>query len=255
MYYGSRRYLYFQNLLLSILLILFITSLSHARSRTVAVSAVSPEFANGLNSRIIKEVVSRLGFDLDMKYVSFARKLVLLEQGRIEISSGLHRTSEREKFIRYIDPPYLKFSGKYFFVRKGSPVKLETYDDLYRLRVGTSIDSKYFDKFDNDDKIQKVKVSKVEQKFKMLEKGRVDVVIHTYAGAMDILERLGLQDKIVTAEYRYLVEDAIYIGVSRHSHLMKHVDEIESLVHSMVRDGEFGRIIDEHYLSIQSALE
>jgi polar amino acid transport system substrate-binding protein len=255
MHYGSRRYSYVQALLRSILLLLIVATLGHAQPKTTVVSAVSPEFANGLNARIIKEVVNRLGFDLDLKYVSFARKLVLLEQGRIEISSGLHRTAERETFIRYIDPPYLKFSGKYFFLKKGSPVKLETYDDLYRLRVATSIDSKYFDKFDNDDQIKKVKVSKVEQKFKMLEKGRVDVVIHTYAGAMDILERLGLQDKIVVAEYRYLVEDAIYIGVSKHSHLMSHVDEIEALVHDMVRDGEFGRIIDEHYFSIESALE
>lgn len=226
-----------------------------AQPGNVVVSAVSQEFANGLNAKIVKTVVARLGGELDMKYVSFARKLVLMEQGRIDICAGLHRNKERERYIRYVDPPYLKFSGKYFFIKKGSPVKLETYDDLHGLKVATSINSRYFDKFDSDPQIIKAPVSKVEQKFRMLAKGRVDAVVHSYSGGMDMIQRLGLQDEIVVADFRYLVSNPIYIGVSRRSRLMKRIDEIEELVSGMVKDGEFARIVDEHYFSLESSLQ
>lgn len=255
MHYGSRRDSYCCALVMVAVCLFLSASAVYAQPEKTIVSAVSKEFPTGLNSKIVKAVVSRLDSEIDMKYVSFARKLVLMEQGRIDLCAGLHRNAEREKYIHFVDPPYLKFSGKYFFIRNNSSVKLETYDDLHGLRVATSINSKYFDKFDNDPQIVKTEVSKVEQKFKMLAKGRVDAVIHSYAGAVDIINRLGLQDEIVAADYRYLVSNAIYIGVSRRSHLMARLDEIEALVHDMVENGEFARIVDEHYFSIESALE
>lgn len=252
---SSSRKSWLKSFLLFIAAVPLFFSPASAGASDVVVSAVSQEFANGLNAKIVKTVVSRLGAELDMKYVSFARKLVLMEQGRIDLCAGLHRNAEREKYIHFVEPPYLKFSGKYFFVKKNSGVKLETYDDLHGLKVATSINSKYFDQFDNDDKIIKAPVSKVEQKFRMLAKGRVDAVIHSYSGGMNMIKRLGLQDEIVVADFRYLVSNAIYIGVSRKSFLMEKIDDVEALIHEMVEDGEFGRIVDEHYFNMESSLQ
>lgn len=251
---SSSRKCRLKSFLLVIAAVAILFSPVSASAADVVVSAVSQEFANGLNAKIVKTVVARLGAELDMKYVSFARKLVLMKQGRIDLCAGLHRNEERERYIHYVEPPYLKFGGKYFFVRKNSSITLETYDDLHGLKVATSINSKYFDRFDNDEQIIKAPVSKVEQKFRMLAKGRVDAVIHSYAGGIDMINRLGLQDEIEVADYRYLVSNSIYIGVSRKSHLMEKIDDVEALVHEMVQDGEFARLVDEHYFSIESTL-
>lgn len=210
------------------------------------ISSTSKEYAQGMNAKISEAVAERLGAELEMKYVSFARRLVLLEEGKIDFCSGLHRNAEREKFIHYVEPPYITHSVKQFFVRKGSGIKIQSYEDLYPLNVATSIGVKYFDRFDSDTKIRKTRVGKVEQKFEMLMRGRVDVVIHSYAGAIDIANRMGFADQIEIAEYSYSKSNPTYIGISRKSKMMKRLDEVEPVIREMVESGEIERIMTSH---------
>lgn len=211
------------------------------------ISSTSKEFATGLNVKIMEAIAEELNLDLQIAYASFARKLALMEEGKIDISAELHRTIQREKFIHFIEPSYWQGSKKCFFVRKGKGDTVKHYDDLYPLRIGTSINVKYFDRFDSDTRIKKIRVSKTEQKFKMLLLGRIDAVIHSHGGALKILDRMGIADKVEMADYYYSKKNPVYIGVSKRSPLYKHIEDVEPVMRKMIENGQIRRIITKYY--------
>lgn len=106
--------------------------------------------------------------------VPFARRLNQLKKGDIDLLCGLLKNSDREKFAYYLSPPYKLKSHKYFFVRKGEGKRLQKYEDLYSLKIGVQIGSKYFPKFDEDSKLNKHATTEDAGRFKMLESLRID---------------------------------------------------------------------------------
>ena len=210
-------------------------------------AVVSEEIANNLEIDIIKAVSKKLNSNLRIKSVPFARRLRNMENGTADITAGLLKSEEREKYIYYIPYPYKLKSNKVFFVRKGDASSITKYEDLYNLTIGTNIKSKYFSRFDNDELIKKEETSSFKQNILKLLAGRVDAVIYSDGYGYLVLKEMKATEKVVPAEYHFEKNNPVYLGISRKSYLMKHLDIVEPVINSMIRNGEIEIIIKNYY--------
>lgn len=215
----------------------------------VLVSSVAEENRDGPDAKLIKAIADKLNSDLKFKFAPFKRRLQLMKDGDIDFMSGLLKTAEREKYIYYVYPPYKERSDTVFFLPRGKRARLQKYDDLYAMKIGTNHGSNYFPQFDHDTKLNKEAVSSGVPNFRKLLLGRIDTVIYAEAGGIDLVHKIGIADRVEMAEYRFARQKYVHIGISRKSHLMDHLVKIDSLIGSMIESGEIKRIIVNYYVS------
>ncbi|WDP91181.1 MAG: transporter substrate-binding domain-containing protein [Desulfobacter sp.] len=210
-------------------------------------SGLSREHASGIVSRIMQRVGEKLDINLEMKYAPFARRLLLMKSGKIDIMGGLLKRESRMAYIHFVSPPYVKTCRKVFFVRKGEARRIQAYEDLYGLEIGTKIHSKYFPRFDQDKNLNIQPVSSLEQNFKKLLLKRIDAVIYSYRSGYTTMMKMGITDQVEPAVYYFEGKNAVHIGISKKSPLMAEKDRVASVVKEMVESGEMKSIIDAFY--------
>lgn len=210
-------------------------------------TAVANENRKGLDAQILNAIANRLKAKLFILDAPFKRRLYLMKDGTIDLMAGLLKRTEREEYIYFIHPPYKKRSDTVFFVPRGKAALIQTYDDLYPLRIGTILGSKYFHQFDEDKRLTKEPVPGVIGNFEKLLLGRLDTVIYPESVGIDLIYKMGIADKIKVAPYRFSKEKHVFIGISKKSHLMDKIAEIESVIRQMIEKGEIDKIIIDYY--------
>jgi polar amino acid transport system substrate-binding protein len=170
-----------------------------------------------------------------------------MKDGTIDLISGLLKRPEREEYIHFVHPPYLERSDTVFFVQKGKSSLIETYADLYPLKIGTILGSQYFQQFDQDTRLHKEPVSGMLINFKKLLLGRLDTIVLPEGAGIDQIHKMGITDKIAMARYRFSKRKEVYIGISKKSRLMDNINEIETIIGSMIENKEIKKIIIEYY--------
>ncbi len=211
------------------------------------VTSVAKESVHDLDAVILNAIAKKLNAKLVIQHAPFQRRLYLMKDGTIDLMAGLLKRDEREKYIHFVQPPYKERSDTIFFVPKGKASLIKTYNDLYSLKIGTTIGSKYFNPFDEDKKLNKEPIPKVMSNFKKLLLGRLDTVIYPEGSGIEKIHKMGIADKIDMAQFRFSKKKQVYIGISKKSHLMDSIDEIESAIQSMIRKGEIKKIIIDYY--------
>ncbi|MCG8565285.1 MAG: transporter substrate-binding domain-containing protein [Desulfobacterales bacterium] len=213
-------------------------TVSSALAGPVLLSSVAAEYADSGTARLSKKLATRLGYDLEMIYAPFARRLVLMEEGRIDFAVGLYRLPERETYIHYVEPPYKKVAQRHFFLLKNSLHNIRSYEDLRHLKIGTKTGSKYFKRFDQDPRIKKFQVTTLEQNFEMLMLGRVDAVICSYKGGFDQARQMGMEDRVRCAPYFSREINPVYVGISKKSPLMSRKELMQQILQSLIDAGQ-----------------
>ena len=83
--------------------------------------------------------------------------------------------------------------------------------------------------------------------FEKLLLGRLDTVIYPESVGIDLIHKMGTAEKIEVAPYRFSKEKHVFIGISKKSHLMEKIDEIESVIRQIIENGEINQIIIDYY--------
>ncbi|WP_165610761.1 substrate-binding periplasmic protein [Pseudodesulfovibrio hydrargyri] len=200
----------------------------------------------GMDVDFIEMLARRMGLKVEYAMYPFSRALYQLEYGEADMMSGVLRRKEREAYLHYLEPPYKNHSDKAFYLLRGRSHLLRTYDDLHGLRVGTQIGTKYFPQFDNDAKIAKVATHSFELSLRMLVANRIDVAVNTEAAGDYEIRKFGLQGSVAKAPYIYRERQDVYMVLSRKSPLADRLDEFNSVLADLVREGAFRRIVAKY---------
>ncbi|WP_161867310.1 substrate-binding periplasmic protein [Pseudomonas yangonensis] len=168
----------------------------------------------GLDIDLLAELSRRTGLRFEVQRAPWARGLAALEQGTADLMTGLARTPERERYIRYLDAPYYACSPR-FYASPALAMRLNDYASLRGLRIGYVLESVYFQPFDDDKSLDKVGVSSERQLLEMLVRGRIDVLVGTDCQVDYALLAPELAGRIVKAAYHPDARTALYIGFSR----------------------------------------
>lgn len=203
----------------------------------------------GVDIELMKELAQRLGLRVEYEFVPFKRGLYMLENGQVDLMTGVLRREEREEYLHFIEPAYKKISDKAFFVLRGNEDIVKKHEDLHNLVIGTVLGVKYYPKFDNDELIDKQSVTDSEAIFKLLLAHRVDTVISSeYSGDYRV-SRLGLNDVISKADYAYRKEQKVYMVVSKKSVYAKKIDTINSVMEKLLNERVYDHIKQEFLIN------
>ena len=110
----------------------------------VLVVSVAEESKDGPDAEILTAIAEEVKTSVSFRYAPFKRRLIMMKNGDIDLVCGLLKRRDREAYIHYILPPYKKRSDTIFFVAKGKADRIQTYEDLYDLKIGTVRGAKFF---------------------------------------------------------------------------------------------------------------
>ena len=200
----------------------------------------------GMDVDLIDMLAQRMGLKVEYSMYPFSRAIYLLEYGEADMMSGVLRRKERESYLHYLEPPYKDHSDKAFYLLRGRGRLLQIYEDLHALRVGTQNGTRYFPAFDHDPKIKKVATHSFELNLRMLLAKRIDAVVNTEVAGDYEIRKLGLQDSVVKAPYIYREKQDVYMVLSKKSPLADRLDEFNSVLADLIREGAFQRIVTRY---------
>lgn len=188
----------------------------------------------GLDIDLLNELSRRTGMHFDVQRAPWARGLAALEQGTADMMTGLAKTPERERYIRYLDAPYYACSPR-FYASPALALRLNDYASLRGLRIGYVLESVYFQPFDSDKALDKVGVSNEQQLLEMLARGRIDALVGTDCQVDYSLLEPKLAGRIVKAAYQPEARTELYIGFSRKR--LERMPELAAALDTLQREG------------------
>ena len=201
---------------------------------------------HGIDRAIMTEVAKRLGLELQPQTCPWRRCLKMLETGDIDIMTSIAYTQERATYARFIKPAYSRVTPVFYYNRK-NPVTISAYSDLYQLTLGAVVDSRYFEPFDSDDRLEKVEANSEILLLRMLAAKRVDAMVGSDANADYQIRRSGLGNIIAKAPYRTNHSNDIHLAVSRNSSLMTRLDQISQIMTDLHAEGFIARVHQEYW--------
>jgi polar amino acid transport system substrate-binding protein len=197
----------------------------------------------GIDAAILREIADRLNIELEFEICSWNRCVELMRSGHADLITSIAKTPDREEFMYFIEPPHSTKLDIAFYMRRGSSETVQGYEDLYRSPIGVIRGSVYFQRFDTDPDIVKLEVSNEEGLLRILERGRVSLIIGMEINMDYLIAVKGMQDRIEKVPYRITIESPSYIAVSKNSPFLGSVaDPLSAVVSQMVETGEIENI-------------
>ena len=210
---------------------------------------IDGEKFHGIDIEILHEISERLGLTLRFIKCPFARCLEHMKEGKADLMSSLLKRSDREVYLRYLEPPYYN-DRKVFYVLKGKSHILRSYEDLYNIRVGVKRKVKYFPRFDEDTKIKKEAVTDVIQNIEKLALGRIDAFVVSETQGDYLVGISGFQGKFEKAQVIFKGHDPFYayFGISKRSKFISQAADFEKVLAQMIEEGQVDDI-KRHFMS------
>jgi len=196
----------------------------------------------GLYIRIIDLTFKAIAQPYSVQTLPFKRGLQRTVAGD-GIMIAVLKTAERQKTLDFSEPFYQERLSVY--LRQAPMPKIKTLTKLKGLNIGTLLGWSYGAEFDQAraNNYFFAHDSKLETNFYLLAKGRLDAVIHSELSAAYVIDKMGLNNKVVLASEPLAFGD-IHLAVKKGTHkaLLErinqklrepaHINEIKRLIQS-----------------------
>jgi len=197
---------------------------------------------------ILEEAAAMTGYSIRWTNRPFARSYEELQTGAVDLVPRTIRNQEREAFIAFLGPIATQRRDILFLVRPGEEDSIQSFEDLYDLTIGVKRGTAYFDRFNQDELLQKIESVDDTNMAQMFIHGRFDTMVILDQSAIEIaLEKLG-HSEYSYAHYRYLNEIGNYYGMSRQSPHFHIYDDLNQALLEMVESGRIREIYQAHDL-------
>lgn len=208
----------------------------------------------GLNVELVEQTLARLGCQARWVELPWARALVELEAGRVDILPGGLRRPEREVFAYFVARHSL--SSNRLFVRKSDLARLGAATKLGEvlrpgLRLGVQIGVVYGPEYAElmtqpDFRAVLTQATSRRNLWQMLTLGRVDGVLASEASARWELAQLGLQSNIVGTDVALSNEPAFFL-ISKRSRDAAWAQRYQEASDAMEADGSTARTVRKYF--------
>lgn len=201
--------------------------------------------AKGLYSILVKEIFKKAGYEVEFKIQPWKRALRdgLLGKG---ILAGIVMNKERSAIMDFSNNFYKESNAVY--VLKSKKFNYQNINDLKDKKIGIRRSFSYGEEFDQAKKeglfsVQEAKLTK--HNFQKLLSGRLDCLIDDEIVATSYLNKENLSDKIIKLD-NYVIQEGIYIAVSKKLNKQKLLDEFNHALIEMNRDGSYQIIVNNY---------
>ncbi len=203
---------------------------------------------SGFDVDLTREALRRTGCTAVFVEMPWARALVELESGRLDILPSSFRNPQREAFAHFSIPSLQSQNVLYVGPKARAAYRLHKLDDMVgtQFRLGVQIGVSYGDKFDvlkanPHFKGNQVPVTLRRKAWKMMEMGRIDGMIADEASAALELRQLGLDASLKPSGVIVSTTTA-NVAFSKRSVSQQFVASFNKSLRSMFADGEYRKI-------------
>ncbi|BBN83856.1 hypothetical protein PA25_38410 [Pseudoalteromonas sp. A25] len=216
--------------------------------------------ASGIAVEIIREAFARIDQPINIQFLPWGRAIREVKAGRVDGIFTIYKTPERETFMDYSQEVLIQQSIT-FFALKSHPIYYDgRIASLSPYRIGIVRKVSYGEEID-----KAIRSGTLENlvttdtginSFKLLLADRVDVVVSNQLGGIEILKRLGIEDKVVSLP-SYAYDIPSYIAFSKSKKLGAMRKRIDIALRDMKEDGTYKKIVEEylkHYREHQPEL-
>ena len=177
------------------------------------------------------------------------RCLEEVKKGRADFITSAAKTTAREAFLHFIEPPYILKETHAFYILSGSDVHIQKYEDLYNYKIGVTRGAIYFPRFDEDTKIKKHIVAQDNQRPKMLIVQRIDAFIGKEEQIDYMVKMNGYKGKIIKSPYKNIAEKyPSYMALSKKSRHVKLIPQLSKVMKQLVNEKKVNEIMKKYRL-------
>lgn len=205
----------------------------------------------GIDVLLMQEITRRLGLTLKYYECPFKRCLELMKTGAIDFMTAIGLREERKAYVEFVFPPYNEKNAKVLYLKKNSGVRIDSYEDMYKYKVGVKNGVSYFPRFDGDKKINKEVVNEAEINLRKVEQGRIDAAMNTEIQMDYLIIKHGFDGVFEKSGFRD--ESGMdFIGISKKSKFAARKSEFEAIVADLVKAGRTKAIVGEFFDQIRA---
>jgi polar amino acid transport system substrate-binding protein len=206
--------------------------------------------APGFSTEVLKQVFAAMGQEASFEEFPWARAAGLVFRGERDAIFTAFRNDERARFCHFPDEPLARDKWV-FFVRAADAgrLKFSSFDDLVGHDIavlrGASISPEFWD-FAHQHR-NFAETASDEANFRMLEAGRVDYVVASFANGMQLIGSLGLDGKVEPLLSRTLREDDMYVIFGKERVSPAFVGTFSDALHQFKRTEAFRAIYRKYF--------
>lgn len=183
--------------------------------------------ACGMDVEMVSQVLSRLGYQVQVQFVPWPRALSQLQVGKadaiLDISKG--ERNERERFLLF-PKEALSTSSSALFYRKSEPFTFTGLSSLAGKRVAVVRGYNYSANFMSATHFSRESGVSHEQNMKKLARGRVDLALMDSAVGLHLIRSLNLEAQIAVDATRF-VSGQLYLAFAIRPELTELVADFE----------------------------
>jgi polar amino acid transport system substrate-binding protein len=206
--------------------------------------------APGFSTEVLKQVLAAMGQEASFEEFPWARAAGLVFRGERDAIFTAFRNDERARFCHFPNEPLARDKWV-FFVRAADAgrLKFSSFDDVVGHDIavlrGASISPEFWDFVRRHRNF--TETASDEANFRMLEAGRVDYVVASFANGMRLIGSLGLDGKVEPLSSRSLREDDMYVIFSKARVSPAFVDAFSNALHQFKQTEAFGAIYRKYF--------
>ncbi|MGH8415822.1 MAG: substrate-binding periplasmic protein [Pseudomonas sp.] len=178
----------------------------------------NPNRLIGANADLIKHLGTLLGLQIEVIYAGpWSRAQEQVRSGRIDMLAGYFLTTDRERTLNFVKPPFL-FTSSMIWVRKSETFQYREWSDLIGRNGGTLVGNSYGQAFDDYAKanLSLEAVPTASQAFQKLTLKRNDFVIFEQFPGMALTKKLGVEAAVEALEPP-ISSEGLYLALSPNS--------------------------------------
>lgn len=225
---------------------LLIQSQSISANETIIRAAVAEEFKGGLQSHYLKYIANQLDMDIRITTMPFARRILEVQKGNLDIIVGLDYSQQRTKELIFIYPAYEKLSFRFFALNSRSN-DIKNYEDLIGKIIGVIRGAQYYVGFEQDKSLKKYNLKSLDNGINMLLHGRIDLLIHYEESTLAMLTALNVADRISKTYYQPKHSNEHYIAISKKSPLVNKQQQLKVIIEKGIKQQDFIQMRLKHY--------
>jgi polar amino acid transport system substrate-binding protein len=180
--------------------------------------SLSDAEAPGFSTEVLKHVFAAMGHEASFEEFPWARAAALVFRGERDALFSAFYNDERARFCHFPKEPLARDKWV-FFVRTADAGTLQfsSFDDLLGHDIAVLRGAAISPEFWNFVRQHRnfTETASDEANFRMLEAGRVDYVVASFANGMRLVDSLGLQGKVQPLLSRSVKEDDLYVIFSK----------------------------------------
>lgn len=206
----------------------------------------------GFDVEIVRTALRDMGCRAQWVHMPWARGLVELKAGRLDILPGAYRRPDREEFA-YFSRPVIR-SRNVLFVRRAvlNRYPIRQLADLLGtdFRLGAQIDAAYGPSYDAllnkpEFRARITQVNASRNAWQMMERDRLDGMISDEISGLMELDELGLRERVVKTRL-VVSEEPSRIAFGKRTVDRAFVQAFDNALQSMLSDGRYLEIAQRH---------